>query len=234
MDDQTKVRLEKLAALIEATEHTHPLSQGYPLQWRGRPWYGFSVLGLVCLAHQNLTGNGRWIVSRVAPELPDYLVDGEKEQTFLPQPVVEYFGFRDNVGSFLVADLPQDVKRLMYRTAKSGSSSLYSVGRTYRKRGREIAVKVIRAMPPSLLKTGELSSKIPDQSLLLPLRSKPRQTLDLSDLLPLRSKPRQTLDLSDLLPLRSKPRQTLDLSDLLPLRSEPRRHPDSPEETSND
>ena len=182
MDDRTKRRLGKLAAFIEATEHNYPLSQLRPLHWSRQPGCGFSVLGLVCLAHQNLTGNGRWIVSRIAPELPDYLVAGEKDDTYLPQPVVEYFGFRDNVGSFSVADLPQDVKRLMYRTKKTGRFSLYHVGMAYRKRGREIAVKVIRAMPPSLLKPVELSSNIRynvlAQSLARLRRIEPRRRTD--------------------------------------------------------
>lgn len=203
MNDQVKERLEKLAAFIDATEYTHPLSSGYPLWWcsHSPPGYGFSVLGLICQAHKAMTGNGRWTISAPqSPELPDYLTDGEMDDTYLPKPVVDYFGFRDKVGSFFPAELPQDVKRLLNRTKKSGRFSLYGIGMEYRKRGREIAVKVIRAMPPSLLKSDEPP----------PPQVEPRQQVDLTHLPKI--EPRPKVDRVDLTALpqvkrRQKPRR---------------------------
>ena len=135
-----------------------------------------------------------------APERPDYLTDGEMDDTYLPKPVVDYFGFRDKVGSFFPAELSQDVKRLLNRTKKSGRFSLYGIGRNYRKRGREIAVKVIRAMPPSLLKSDEPP----------PPQVEPRQQVDLTHLPKI--EPRPKVDRVDLTALpqvkrRQKPRR---------------------------
>lgn len=206
MDDQAKERLEKLAAFIEATEYTYPLSSGYPLWWRSHspPGYGFSVLGLICQAHQKMTGNGRWTISAPqSPELPDYLTDGEMDDTHLPKPVVDYFGFRDKVGSFSPAELPQDVKRLLNRTRKSGRFSLYGIGMRYPKRGREIAIKVIRAMPPSLLKSDEPP----------PPQVEPRQQVDLPHLPKI--EPRQQVDRVDLTDLpKIERRRKPDLTEL--------------------
>ena len=55
MNDQVKERLEKLAAFIEATEGAYSLSVYPPLWWRGQPGAGFSVLGLICEAHREMT-----------------------------------------------------------------------------------------------------------------------------------------------------------------------------------
>ena len=196
MNDQVKERLEKLADFIDATEYAHPLSSGRYLWWRSHSplGYGFSVLGLICQAHKAMTGNGRWTISAPqSPELPDYLTDGEMDDTYLPQPVVDYFGFRDKAGSFSPAELPQDVKRLLNRTRKSGRFSLRGIGMEYRKRGREIAVKVIRAMPPSLLKSDEPP----------PHQVEPRQQVDLSDLPKI--EPRPKVDLPDLPQIERRP-----------------------------
>ena len=202
MNDQVKERLEKLADFIDATEYAHPLSSGRYLWWRSHSplGYGFSVLGLICQAHKAMTGNGRWTISAPqSPELPDYLTDGEMDDTYLPKPVVDYFGFRDKAGSFSPAELPQDVKRLLYHTKKSGRFSLYGIGMRYPKRGREIAVKVIRAMPPSLLKSDE-----PPQP---PHRVKWRLKVDLPDLPQRQIEPRQKPDLPQ---RRIEPRQKPD------------------------
>jgi len=208
MNDQVKERLEKLAAFIDATEYTHPLSSGYPLWQRSQPGEGFSVLGLICQAHKAITGNGRWTTASAphAPDLPDYLTDGEMDGTHLPKPVVDYFGFRDKAGSFSPAELPQDVKRLLYRTKKSGRFSLYGIGMRYPKRGREIAVKVIRAMPPSLLKSDEPP----------PPQVEPRQQVDLTALPKI--EPRPKVELVDLTALpKIEPRPEVDLVDLTAL-----------------
>ncbi|MDE2785412.1 MAG: hypothetical protein OXL37_01975 [Chloroflexota bacterium] len=170
MNDQQKERLKALAEFIETTRH--PLTSGIWLHTRPyRPGieYGFSILGLVCLAHEALTGNGRWILSNPnAPELPDYLSEGEFTDRLLPESVVEYFGFRDNAGSFHAGDLPAELKRRMYRTKKTATSSLFAVGLEYPKRRREIATGVIRAMPPSLLK------RKPSEISRFPIRLPPR------------------------------------------------------------
>ena len=160
MKNQTKLRLEALAEFIESTQLVlSPVA--WHLAFRGYPGYGYSVLGLVCAAHEHLTGNGRWIYSNPAvKELPDYESEREITDMYLPRSVIDYFGLRDKVGSFGVGELPQDVKRLMYRTTKTERSSLLAIGGMYPKRAREIVVKVIRAMPPSFIKT-EPSKPLP-------------------------------------------------------------------------
>ena len=160
MNKQQKNRLEALAKFIETTAepvtsslwlHTRPFRPGVE--------YGFSILGLVCLAHQALTGNGRWILSNPnAPELPDYLSEGEYTDRLLPKSVVEYFGFRDKAGSFYAGDLPAAIQRSMNRTKKTDTTSLFEIGLQYPKRRREIVAAVMRAAPPSLLK-GDRSSR---------------------------------------------------------------------------
>ena len=209
MNDQVKERLEKLAAFIDATKYDHPLSSGCYLWWRSHSppwWYGFSVLGLICQAHKAMTGNGRWTISAPqSPELPDYLTDGEMDDTYLPQPVVDYFGFRDKAGSFSPAELPQDVKRLLNRTRKSGRFSLRGIGMRYPKRGREIAVKVIRAMPPSLLKSDEPP----------PPQVEPRQQVDLTALSKIERRPEvDWVDLTALSKIERRPEvDWVDLTD---------------------
>lgn len=170
MNTQQKGRLEALAKYIETTPepvssslwlHTRPCRTGVE--------HGFSILGLVCLAHQSLTGNGQWVLSNPnAPELPDYLSEGEYTDRLLPKSVIEYFGFRDKAGSFYAGDLPSTVKCRMYRTKKTDATSLFEIGLRYPKRRREIAVAVIRAAPPSLLKR-ELSGRLKS-----PVRLPPR------------------------------------------------------------
>ncbi len=153
MDVPTKDRLQFLADFISGT--WHPLTNLQYLYLRPGWLYakhGYSVLGLVCLVHQELTGNGEWIITKPdGREVPDYLSEGEYSDICLPTAVVEYFGFRDSIGSFYVGELPREIKRLMYRTRRTEWSSLFDVGVTYRKRGREIAAAVVESMPPSLL-----------------------------------------------------------------------------------
>lgn len=174
MDTQQKDRLEALARFIETTRE--PLTSSVWLHTRPyRPGidYGFSILGLVCLAHQSLTRNGQWILSNPnAPELPDYLSEGEFTDRLLPKSVVEYFGFRDNAGSFYAGELPAELKRRMYRTKKTATSSLFAVGLEYPKRRREIASGVIKAMPPSLLK------RKPSRLSRFPIRLPPRPVVE--------------------------------------------------------
>ena len=154
MDRPTKDRLLALAGFISGT--WHPLTSMQYLYLRPAWLYakhGYSVLGLVCLAHQELTGNGQWVITNPdGREVPDYLSEGEHSDRYLPTAVVEYFGFRDGIGGFYVGELPREVKRLMYRTRRTGWSSLFDIGVQYSKRRREIAAEVVLAMPPSLLK----------------------------------------------------------------------------------
>lgn len=69
----------------------------------------------------------------------------------MPQPVIDYFGFRDGMGTFNLSDLSPGVRRLMYKRRKTDVYSLYEIGLEYRKRGKHIAADVIREMPASLL-----------------------------------------------------------------------------------
>ena len=151
MDDERAERLQDLAQYIARTPE--PLVFTTYLQIRGRLGYGFSMLGLVCAAHQYLTNEGRWIVSnRDVPEIPDYKSGNEITDRYLPRSVIEYFGFRDEVASFHMRDVSVDVKRTMRKTKRTETSSLYRVGLDYPKRGKEIASKIIREMPPTLIK----------------------------------------------------------------------------------
>lgn len=151
MDVERAERLEELSQYIAHT--TEPLVFTIYLQTRGRLGYGFSMLGLVCAAHQYLTNEGRWIVSnRDVPELPDYMSGNEITDRYLPKSVIEYFGFRDEVASFDMRQVPGDVKRMMRKTKKTETSSLYMVGLDYPKRGKDIASKIIRGMPSTLTK----------------------------------------------------------------------------------
>ena len=147
MDPERKARLETLSKFI--ADNQAYLTSCVFLQTRGSLGYGYSILGLVCEAHRQLTGNGRWVSSRNEPGLPDYLTEGELTDRLLPRSVVEYFEFRDKEGSFCVDELPTDVKRLMRKTA---ASSLYRVGLEYPKIRGKIVAEVIGAMPASLLK----------------------------------------------------------------------------------
>ena len=70
----------------------------------------------------------------------------------LPSAVVEYFGLRDNTGTFDVSELPQSVKNRMNRTGKTKKSSLLEIGMTYRNDGKEIAARIIESLPRSLRK----------------------------------------------------------------------------------
>ena len=149
-------RIDRLLALSEFIADTwHPLTNLQYLRVRpGVPYLrpGFSVLGLVCLAHHRLTRTGVWVITNPgARETADYQAEGEHSDIFLPTAVVEYFGFRDGIGSFHVGELPADIKRLMHRARRTDTSSLLEIGLVYRKRPREIAGAVVRAMPPSLL-----------------------------------------------------------------------------------
>ena len=152
MDDVRAERLRDLAWRIARTRE--PLVFTTYLQIRGRLGYGFSMLGLICSAHQYLTNNeGRWIISnRDVPEIPDYKVGNEITDRYLPRAVIEYFGFRDEVASFHMRDVSIDVKRMMRKTKRTETSSLYRVGLDYPKRGKEIASKIILEMPPTLTK----------------------------------------------------------------------------------
>ena len=151
MDDERAERLQDLAHYIAHT--SEPLVFTTYLQIRGRLGYGFSMLGLVCAAHQYLTNEGRWIVSnRDVPELPDYMSGNEITDRYLPRSVIEYFGFRDEVASFYMGDVSVDVKRMMRKTKRTETSSLYRVGLDYPKRGKEIVSKIIRDTPPTLTK----------------------------------------------------------------------------------
>ena len=102
---------------------------------------------------KDLRGSGRWILSnRNVPEIPDFLSGGGMEDDRLPKAVVDYFGLRDQIGSFYVGELPQDVKNLMRRTRKTEGFTLHGIGFSYPKNGKDIAARIIRAMPSSLLK----------------------------------------------------------------------------------
>ena len=151
MDAQIRDRLERLANYIQQTKA--PLSISQTLMYRGRTKPGYNILGLICEAYRRFTGNGQWIISNPnAPEIPDFRVSGDMEDYRLPQVVADYFGFRDQVGSFYVGDLPQSVKTMMRRTRKTSTFTLQEIGLDYERNGKEIASRVIRAMPSSLLK----------------------------------------------------------------------------------
>ena len=213
MDVQQKYRLEELAEFIETTRE--PLTSSLWLHTRPyRPGieYGFSILGLVCLAHQALTGNGQWILSNPnTPELPDYYSEGEFTDRLLPKSVIEYFGFRDNVGSFHAGELPAGLKRRMYRTKKTATSSLFVVGLEYPKRRREIASGVIMAMPPSLVKTKPSGiSRFPTR---LPPRSVAETPGEVKALEPDRAKFRVAPNHSELVPGMDDPKALKQLLD---------------------
>ncbi len=154
MDTEIKDRLMDLADFLEETHE--PLAFTLHLQIRGHLGYGFSMLGLVCQAHSYFTRKGRWIISNPdVPELPDYKTGDEISDRYLPKSVVTYFGFRDGVGTFNVADLSPKVRRSMYRSRKFERSSLYEIGLEYRRQGKRIAANVIKEMPASLLAAGD-------------------------------------------------------------------------------
>ena len=142
-------RLMELADFIETT----PLRLARPSIWLRyddpRPEY--SMLGLMCEAYSQLSGNGYWRRS-VSPKVPEFVCEGEATDRALPRGVVNYFGLRDMIGSFAVSQLPQQIKNSMRSTRKSANSSLYDVGLTYPQKGKWIASEVLRSMPSSLLK----------------------------------------------------------------------------------
>ena len=150
MNTEIKDSLMNLADFLEETHE--PLVFTLHLRIQGNLGYGFSMLGLVCQAHYHFTRKGRWIFSNPnVRELPDYETGGEITDRYLPKTVVEYFGFRDDVGSFNVADLNPKIRRSMYKNRKFDTSSLYEIGLEYRRQGKRIAADVIREMPASLL-----------------------------------------------------------------------------------
>lgn len=160
MDSEIKGRLMRLADFLEDSHE--PLVFTFHLQTRGSLGYGFSMLGLVCQAHYYFTRNGRWIVSNPnAPELPDYQTEGEITDRYLPKSVVKYFGFRDDIASFDVADLSPRILRWMYKSRRYETLSLYEIGLEYRGRAKRIAANVVREIPPSLLADGDGDGRPP-------------------------------------------------------------------------
>ena len=151
MDAVIRGRLQRLAGYIQGSQAD--LTMTPYLVHRGQPYPGYNILGLICDAYQSFTGDGRWMLSRRdVPELPDFVAGGDMEDQRLPKSVADYFGFRDQIGSFYVGELTQDVKNKMRHTRKTEGFALRDVSFYYRRNGKEIAARIIRAMPSSLLK----------------------------------------------------------------------------------
>ena len=165
MNIDTKDRLLKLAEIIRSDSPPVNSYTPYLRNEHGKDG-GPSMLGLICEAYRKLTGKGLWTRSNERT-IPDFQAGGEKKDKVLPAAVVEYFGLRDNIGTFYVGELPQSVKNLMNQTLKTEESSLLEIGRTYRNNGKEIAARIIESLPTSLRKKEPnwLTDDIPQRKL---------------------------------------------------------------------
>ena len=150
---QKRARREQLADFLERTCLKLASTQNY-LRHGGNYNLGFNILGLICEAYRSFASDGGWQISR-GTEVMDFVCRGKRHDQFLPQAVVEFFGFRDSTGSFEAGELPQEVKNLMGKP-RNGPYSLLEAGKDHsKKRGKEIASQIIRTSPPSLLESYE-------------------------------------------------------------------------------
>ena len=97
MTAQKTRRLEALADFIETNDaQLHPSGRSlWSQDPHGNPSRGgFSILGLICQAHELATGDGGW--TDFHEWTPSYMVKStrEKETLYLPGSVVSFFGLR--------------------------------------------------------------------------------------------------------------------------------------------